>query len=55
MRVLIVGAGLGGIGAAIELRRHDFDDVTILDHGPRLGGTWCDNSSFAGEFELVTA
>jgi cation diffusion facilitator CzcD-associated flavoprotein CzcO len=44
MRVLIVGAGFGGIGAAIELQRHGFDDITILDHGPALGGTWRDNS-----------
>ena len=44
MRVLIVGAGFGGIGAAIELRRHGFDDITILDHAAELGGTWRDNS-----------
>ena len=44
MRVLIVGAGFGGIGAAIELQRHGFDDITILDHAAELGGTWRDNS-----------
>ena len=44
MRVLIVGAGFGGIGAAIELQRHGFTDVTILDHAPGLGGTWRHNS-----------
>ena len=44
MRVLIVGAGFGGVGAAIELQRHGFRDITILDHGPQLGGTWRDNS-----------
>jgi cation diffusion facilitator CzcD-associated flavoprotein CzcO len=44
MRVLIVGAGFGGISAAIELQRHGFGDVTILDHAPKLGGTWRDNS-----------
>jgi len=44
MHVLIVGAGFGGIGMAIELKRHGFDDITILDHGPELGGTWRDNS-----------
>jgi len=44
MRVLIVGAGFGGIGAAIELQRHGLGDITILDHGPALGGTWRDNS-----------
>ena len=29
--VLIVGAGFGGIAAAIELRRHGITDVAILD------------------------
>jgi cation diffusion facilitator CzcD-associated flavoprotein CzcO len=42
--VLIIGAGFGGIGAAIELRRHGFEDVTILERAPRLGGTWLYNS-----------
>jgi cation diffusion facilitator CzcD-associated flavoprotein CzcO len=35
-----VGAGFGGIGAAIELQKHGFDDVVILDRAPELGGTW---------------
>jgi cation diffusion facilitator CzcD-associated flavoprotein CzcO len=40
MRTVIVGAGFGGIAAAIELRRHGFGDVTILEAAPELGGTW---------------
>jgi cation diffusion facilitator CzcD-associated flavoprotein CzcO len=44
MRVLIVGAGFGGIAAAIELRRHGFEDVTILEASGDLGGTWHDNT-----------
>jgi cation diffusion facilitator CzcD-associated flavoprotein CzcO len=40
LRVVIVGAGLGGIAAAIELRNHGFDDLTILEKAPGLGGTW---------------
>jgi cation diffusion facilitator CzcD-associated flavoprotein CzcO len=42
--VLVIGAGLGGIAAAIELRSHGFHDVTILEGGPGLGGTWLYNS-----------
>jgi cation diffusion facilitator CzcD-associated flavoprotein CzcO len=38
--VVIVGAGLGGIGTAIELRRHGFDEVRILEKASGLGGTW---------------
>jgi cation diffusion facilitator CzcD-associated flavoprotein CzcO len=40
VRIVIVGAGFGGIAAAIELRRHGFDDITILESAPELGGTW---------------
>jgi cation diffusion facilitator CzcD-associated flavoprotein CzcO len=43
-RVVIVGAGFGGVAAAIELRRHGFDDVVILERGPGLGGTWLYNT-----------
>jgi cation diffusion facilitator CzcD-associated flavoprotein CzcO len=38
--VLIVGAGFGGITAAIELTRNGFTDVRILEQAPDLGGTW---------------
>ncbi len=41
--LVIVGAGFGGVAAAIELRRHGFDDVTILEAAPDLGGTWFHN------------
>ncbi len=37
---LIVGAGFGGIAMAIELRRHGFERITILEQAPDLGGTW---------------
>ncbi len=40
MRVVIVGAGFGGLAAAIELRRHGVDDVTVLEKAPDFGGTW---------------
>ena len=43
MRVIIVGAGFGGLAAAIERRRHGFSDVTVLERGSGLGGTWRDN------------
>src|SRR4051794_33964149 len=43
MRVVIVGAGFGGVAAAIELRRHRLEDLTVLEAGPDLGGTWLYN------------
>src|SRR4051812_4381636 len=42
-RVVIIGAGFGGIGAAIELRAHGYTDVTILDAASGIGGTWLFN------------
>src|SRR3979409_21619 len=42
--IVIVGAGFGGVSAASELRRHGFDDVTILEGAPDLGGTWFHNT-----------
>src|SRR4051794_32591179 len=44
LSVIIVGAGFGGIGAAIELQSHGFRDITILDAAPELGGTWFHNT-----------
>ncbi len=42
--VVIVGAGFGGVGAAIELQRNGFTDITILDKAPGIGGTWLHNT-----------
>jgi cation diffusion facilitator CzcD-associated flavoprotein CzcO len=44
LEVLIVGAGFGGIAAAIELRRQGIADITILEKASDLGGTWFYNS-----------
>src|SRR3954467_12387064 len=37
---VIVGAGFGGIGAAIQLKRMGFAHFVILDREDDLGGTW---------------
>ncbi len=37
---VIVGAGFGGIGAAIQLQRLGYDDLLILERESDLGGTW---------------
>jgi cation diffusion facilitator CzcD-associated flavoprotein CzcO len=44
LEVIVIGAGLGGVAAAIELRRHGITNVTILERAPDLGGTWFYNS-----------
>lgn len=37
---VIVGAGFGGIGAAIQLKRLGYENFVILDRLDDLGGTW---------------
>jgi cation diffusion facilitator CzcD-associated flavoprotein CzcO len=37
---IIVGAGFGGMGAAIQLKRLGLDNFTILEREDDLGGTW---------------
>jgi cation diffusion facilitator CzcD-associated flavoprotein CzcO len=39
-RVVIVGAGFGGLAAAVALRRRGIDDVTIIERSDGVGGTW---------------
>jgi cation diffusion facilitator CzcD-associated flavoprotein CzcO len=38
--VVIVGAGFGGIGAAIQLKRLGYENILIVDREDDLGGTW---------------
>ena len=43
-RVLIIGAGFGGLGAARELLRQGVSDITILERADEVGGVWRDNT-----------
>ena len=42
--VLIVGAGISGIGLGIRLQDAGFDNFVILEKAADLGGTWRDNT-----------
>jgi cation diffusion facilitator CzcD-associated flavoprotein CzcO len=44
VHVAIVGAGFGGLGAAIRLREAGFDDLVVLERNESLGGTWWHNT-----------
>src|ERR1700730_5240479 len=44
VRVAIIGAGFGGIGAAIRLRQSGLTDFVILERAASVGGTWRDNT-----------
>lgn len=40
---VIIGAGIGGLGAAIGLKRAGLDDFVILERSDGVGGTWYNN------------
>ena len=42
--VAVIGAGIGGIGMAIALRRAGIDDFVVLERASDIGGTWRDNT-----------
>jgi cation diffusion facilitator CzcD-associated flavoprotein CzcO len=39
-QAVIIGAGFGGMGAAIQLKRQGIDDFVVLEREDDLGGTW---------------
>jgi len=44
IEVLIVGAGISGIGTGIELLRRGDSSFTLIEAASELGGTWRDNT-----------
>ncbi|MBB2944317.1 cation diffusion facilitator CzcD-associated flavoprotein CzcO [Actinoplanes lutulentus] len=43
-RVVIIGAGFGGIAAAAAIVRDDDIDLVVLEKADRVGGVWRDNT-----------
>src|SRR5215472_12977441 len=43
-RVVVIGAGFGGIGMAIALKQAGINDFVVLDRADDIGGTWRDNT-----------
>ena len=43
-KVVIVGAGFGGLCMAIKLKEAGITDFVILEKGSDVGGTWRDNT-----------
>ena len=41
--VVVIGAGMGGLNAAVQLE-HAGIDFTVLEKNPEVGGTWFENS-----------
>lgn len=44
VEVLVVGAGISGIGAAIRLQKEGVSNFVVLEKAKSLGGTWRDNT-----------
>lgn len=44
VRVAVIGAGFGGLGAGIRLRAAGLTDFVILEQSSSVGGTWRDNT-----------
>jgi cation diffusion facilitator CzcD-associated flavoprotein CzcO len=42
-KVVIIGAGFGGLAAAVALRRKGIDDLLIIERADGVGGTWRQN------------
>ena len=43
LRVAIIGAGLGGLAAAVKLRQRTAAEFVIFEQSAGIGGTWRDN------------
>src|SRR5882757_1054682 len=43
-QIVIIGAGFGGIGMGIALRRAGIEDFVILERANDIGGTWRANT-----------
>jgi cation diffusion facilitator CzcD-associated flavoprotein CzcO len=44
VEVAIVGAGFGGLGMAIQMKRAGMDDFVVLERADDVGGTWQANT-----------
>ena len=44
LRVVVVGAGLAGIAAAVKLKQAGITDYVVLEKADRVGGTWRENT-----------
>ena len=44
LRIVVIGAGMAGILAAIKLREAGYDDFVVYEKAARLGGTWRENT-----------
>src|SRR4051812_5587763 len=51
-RVVVVGAGVGGIATGVNLKRAGIDTFTIYEASAGVGGTWWDNTYPGAEVDV---
>lgn len=44
MRIIIIGAGFAGLGAAVKVKEAGFAAITVLEQANDVGGTWLANT-----------
>ena len=52
LRVVVIGAGFGGIAAGVHLQRAGIETFTIYESSPGVGGTWWDNTYPGAEVDV---
>lgn len=43
-KILVIGGGYSGIGAAIRLKKSGIEDFVLIEKAEKLGGTWRENT-----------
>jgi cation diffusion facilitator CzcD-associated flavoprotein CzcO len=44
VHLVLLGTGFSGLGMAIQLKEHGYNDFVVLEQAAELGGTWRDNT-----------
>ncbi len=52
--VVVVGAGIGGIGTGVKLRKAGIESFTIFEKSEGPGGTWWDNRYPGAEVDVAS-
>ena len=51
-RVVVIGAGIGGIATGVKLLRAGIETFTVYESSPGVGGTWWDNTYPGAEVDV---
>ncbi len=44
VHTIILGTGFSGLGMAIRLKQHGYENFVVLEQASDIGGTWRDNT-----------